>query len=93
MHHISVEPNLHSTIDLGQITVWNHLGRLIADTDLETSRAPVDELNGPLGLQGSNSAVNILWNDIATVEQASCHVFAVARIAFDHLVVGLEARH
>ena len=36
-------------------------------------------------------AVNLLGNDITAVEQTSCHIFAVARVTFDHLVVGLEA--
>lgn len=85
--------NLHSTIDLGQITVWNHLRRLVADTDLESSRAPVDKLDGTLRLQGCNRTMNILRNDIATVEQARGHVFSIPRITFDHLVVGLEAGH
>lgn len=85
--------NLHSAIDLGQVTVGDHLRRLIADTNFETSGAPIDELNRSLCLEGSNSAVNIVGNHIPTVEQAGSHVFSITRITFDHLVVGLEARH
>ena len=83
--------NLHSTIDLGQVTVGNHLGWLKANANLETRWAPIDELDGALGLQGCNSAVYIVWNDITPVEQASSHVFSIARIALHHLVVRLEA--
>jgi hypothetical protein len=83
--------NLHSTIDLGQVTVGNHLRRLKANANLETRWAPVDELDGALGLQGCNSIVYIVWNDITTVEQASSHVFSIARIALHHLVVWFEA--
>ena len=36
--------------------------------------------------------MDIVGDNIATVEQASGHVLARARVALDHLVVGLEAR-
>jgi hypothetical protein len=85
--------NLHSTVDLGQITVGDHLGRLIADTNLETSWAPVNELDSALGLESSNCVVDFLGNDITTVQQASSHVLSVAGVALHHLVVGLEAGH
>jgi hypothetical protein len=90
---IHVEFNLHSAVDLGEIAVGHVLRRLVADTDLETSRAPVDELDGALGLEGSDSAVDVLGDNITTVEQAGGHVLAVAGVTLDHLVVGLEARH
>lgn len=80
-------------VDLGEVSVWNHLWWLVADTDLETSWAPVDELDGALGLEGSNSSVSILWNDITTVQQAGGHVLSVAWVALNHLVVWLEAGH
>ena len=85
--------DLHSTVDLGKITVGYHLRRLVADTDLEASRAPVNELDRALCLEPFDSAVSILGNDISTVEQAGSHVLSVAGITLDHLVVGLEARH
>lgn len=84
---------IHSTVDFGEVAIWNHLWGLVADADLETSRAPVDELNGTLRLERGNGVVDILWHDISTVQQASGHVLAVARITFDHLVVRLEAGH
>lgn len=90
---IPMKLNLHSAIDLGQITVGYHLRRLVADTDLESRRAPVDKLDGSLSLQCRDRTMNVLGNDIATVEQARRHVLSISRIAFDHLVVGLEARH
>jgi len=67
--------------------------RLVADTKLETSRAPVDELNGPLGLEVGNRSVGIVGNDVAAIQQASSHVLAVTWVALDHLVVRLEAGH
>jgi len=85
--------NLHGTVDFSQVAVGNHLGRLEADTNLESSRAPVNKLDSSLGLEGSNGGMDVLGHNVAAVEQAGSHVFAVARIAFHHLVVGLEARH
>lgn len=80
-----------SAVDSGEITVGDHLGGLVADTDLETGRAPVDELDGALGLDLGNGSVGVLGDDVTTVQQAGGHVLSVARIALDHLVVGLEA--
>lgn len=78
-------------VDSGEVAVGDHLGWLVADTNLEASRAPVDELNGALGLDLGNGSVGVLGDNITTVQQASGHVLSVARIALDHLVVGLEA--
>ena len=83
--------NLHSAAEGSEVAVGDLLGGLVADTELEASRAPVDELDGALGLEGGNSAVGILGNNITTVEQAGGHVLAVAGVTLDHLVVGLEA--
>jgi len=88
---ISGDLNIHSTVDLGQITIRHVLGRLVADTDLETSWAPVNELNSPLGLDASNGGVNFLGHNITTVQQASGHVFASPRVTLHHLVGWLEA--
>jgi len=85
--------NLHSTVDLGKITVGHHLRRLVADTNLEASRAPVNELDRALCLEPLNSTVSVLGDNISTVKQAGSHVLSVAGIALDHLVVGLEAGH
>lgn len=85
--------NLHCAVDLGEVSVGNVLWGLVADTDLETSWAPVDELDGALGLEGCDGAVDVLGDDVTTVEQAGGHVLAVAGVALDHLVVRLEAGH
>jgi len=85
--------HLHSTVDLGKVAVWHVLWWLVADTELEASWAPVNELNSALSLESGDSAVGILWNNVTTVEQAGCHVFAVAWVTFDHLVIWLEAGH
>lgn len=69
------------------------MGGLVADTKLEASRAPVDELDGPLGLERGDGGVGVVGDDVTAVQQARGHVLAVAGVALDHLVVGLEARH
>jgi len=85
--------DLHCAIDLCEVTVGHVLGWLVADTKLEAGGTPVDELNGALCLEGSDSAVGVLRHNISTVEQAGRHVFAVAWVTLDHLAVGLEAGH
>ena len=61
------------------------------NTNLEASGAPVHELNGSLGLDGSNGGVDVLGDDVTTVQHAAGHVFAVTWVTFDHLVGWLEA--
>merc|ERR1712144_16106 len=63
--------------DLGEIATRHHGGWLVVDAALETSRTPVHELNRALGLNGSNSGVHVLGDDIPTVHQAHSHVFTV----------------
>jgi hypothetical protein len=60
-------------------------------TDLESGRAPIDELNCTLGLDGGNGGLHILGHNITAVQQAAGHVFSFTRIRLDHLVPGLEA--
>lgn len=84
--------NIHSTINFSQVTVRNQLWWLETDTNLETSWAPIDKLNGLLGLKRGDSSVDLLSDDITPVEQAGGHVLSVSRVTLDHLVVGLKAR-
>merc|ERR1719350_92580 len=72
------------THDLGQITTRNNGRRLVVDTALETSGGPVDELDGTLGLDGSDGCVDILWHNITTVHHAAGHVLSVTRVTLDH---------
>merc|ERR1719273_2382970 len=77
--------------DLGEITTGHNSGGLVVDTALEASGAPVDELDGPLGLDGGDGGVDILGDDITSVHKAAGHVLAVAGIALGHHGGGLEA--
>lgn len=53
---------------------------------LKSSRAPIDKLYGPLGLNSSYRGIHVLWYHISTKQQAARHVFTVTWIAFDHLI-------
>ena len=78
--------------DLGEITTWNNSWWLIVDSAFETGWAPVDELNGSLGLDGGDGGVDILWDDISSVHEAASHVFSVSWIALSHHGGWLEGR-
>merc|ERR1719456_1312315 len=60
--------------DLGEITTWHNGWGLVVDTALESSWAPVNELNGSLGLDGGDGSVDILGDDITSVHEAASHV-------------------
>merc|ERR1712179_553120 len=85
-----VAQHADGTLYLGQVTAGNNGGWLVVDSHLESSWAPVDELDGPLGLDGGNGGVDILGDDISSVQHTACHVLAVTGIAFHHLVGGLK---
>jgi len=77
--------------DFSEITSWDDGGWLIVNTAFEAGWAPVDELDGSLGLDGSNSGVNILGDDITSVHKAASHIFTVSWIAFGHHGSGFES--
>lgn len=45
---------------------------------------PIDKLHSPLSLDGGNSSVDILGNNITTVHQAASHVLPVSGITLGH---------
>ena len=49
---------------------------------LESGWAPVDKLDGPLGLDGGDGGVDVFGDDVSSVEEATRHVFTVTGIAF-----------
>ena len=85
-----VAQHTHGTLDLSQVTAWHDGWWLVVDADLETSWTPVDELDGAFGLDGCDRSVDVFGDDVTTVQHAAGHVFAVTRVALDHLVCGLE---
>merc|ERR1719168_377529 len=68
---------------LGKIATRDNGRRLVVDAALESCRTPVDELNGPLSLDGGHGRIHVLWHDIPAVHHAARHVVAVARVALD----------
>ena len=64
---------------------------MVVDAELEAGRAPLDEIERRLGLQGRDGGGAVARHDVAAVQQGNGHVFAGARVADDHLVVRLEA--
>ena len=87
-----VGDHAHGTLHLGKITTWHHGGWLVVDTALEASWAPVNKLDGTLGLDGCNSSVHVLGYNVTTVHEAACHVLAVAGVALGHHGCRLKGR-
>ena len=86
-----VTQHADGTLYLGQVTTRYHGGWLVVDADLESGGTPVDELDGTLGLDGSNGGVDILGYYITTVQHTAGHVLAVTWITLHHLVGWLKA--
>lgn len=82
----------NSPLDLSQIATRNALGLLVVDTTLESGGAPIDELDGALGLDGGNSGVDILGDNVSAVHEAAGHVLSMAGVALGHHVAGLKDR-
>ena len=81
----------NTAVDRGELTSRNADGLGVVDTELETGGAPLNQVEGRLGLERTSSSSAVAGDDVATVQQGNCHVLAVARVADNHLVVGLEA--
>jgi len=76
--------------NLGEITTGDDGRGLVVDSALETGGAPVDELDGPLGLDGGDGGVDILGDDITSVHEAAGHVLSVSGVTLSHHRGGLE---
>jgi hypothetical protein len=76
--------------NLGEITTGDNGRGLVVDTALEASRAPVNELDGSLGLDGGNGGVDVLGDNVTSVHKAASHVLSVAGVALGHHGCGLE---
>merc|ERR1711981_974235 len=73
-----VGDHAHGSHDLGEVTSGHDSGGLIVDTALEASGAPVDELDGSLGLDGGNGGVDVLGDNVTSVHHAASHVLSVS---------------
>jgi hypothetical protein len=85
-----VGKHAHCTLNLGEISSWDNGGGLVVDSTLESSGAPVNELNGSLGLDDGHGSVDILRDDISTIHKAASHVLSVTGVALGHHVGGLK---
>ena len=79
-----VGDHAHGALHLGKITTGHNGRRLVVDAALEAGGAPVNKLDGALGLDGGNGGVDILGNNVTTEHEARSHVLAVTRVALDH---------
>jgi len=86
-----VGDHAHGSHDLGEVTTGDNSGRLVVDTTLEASWAPVDELDSSLGLDGGNGSVDVLGDNITSVHHAAGHVFTVTGVTLGHHGGGLES--
>jgi len=77
----------HSTRKSRHVAAGDNHGRTAVETSLETSRTPVDKLDGALVLDLVDGNAHILGHDITTIHEAASHVLALARIAL-HKGVG-----
>merc|ERR1719446_1146475 len=75
-----------------EIAAANDRRRLVVDAALEARRAPVDELDRALRLDGGDGRVHVLRHDVAAVHEAARHVLAVARVALGHHARRLKDR-
>ena len=69
----SIGQHAQASADFGQVTARDIGGSLITDTKLESGWAPIYDLNRLFGLDGGNSHLDILGNDITAVEQTTSH--------------------
>ena len=77
-------------LDLGEVAAGDDGGGLVVDTALEAGGAPVDELDGALGLDGGDGGVDVLGDDVTAEHEAAGHVLAVAGVALGEHGGGLE---
>mmetsp|Transcript_7590 Transcript_7590/g.17414 ORF Transcript_7590/g.17414 Transcript_7590/m.17414 type:complete len:417 (+) Transcript_7590:484-1734(+) len=87
-----VSDHANSALDAGKVASRNKGWRLVVDTTLESSWAPIHELDSTLGLDSCNGRVDILGDNISTVHEAAGHVLSVARITLGHHVGGFKHR-
>ena len=87
-----VRDHAYGSHDFGQISSWYNSWWLVVDSTFEASWAPVDELDGSLGLDGGNSGIDILGDNISSVHQTAGHVLSVSWITLGHHGGWLESR-
>lgn len=69
-----VGQHAQAATDFSQVTTRNVCWGLVADTELKACRAPVDKLDGAFGLDNANGSIDVLRNNITTVEECTSHL-------------------
>ncbi|EPY72433.1 hypothetical protein CB1_009618001 [Camelus ferus] len=75
----------HSSMCFGQVSTSYHGESLVINANFEASGEPVHKLDDTLGLDGGNGRIDIFGNHVATVQQATSHLFTMARVTFHNL--------
>merc|ERR1712005_43028 len=70
-HGGGVGDHAAGALHLSEATTGHHGGWLVVDPALEASGAPVDELDGALGLDGGDGSVHVLGDDVTAVHHAA----------------------
>lgn len=86
----SVWKHANSTRYFSEISPRYDSWRLVVDSDFEASWTPINELNRAVGLDSSDRSIDILRNDITTIEKTYSHILAMTRITFNHLIAGFK---
>lgn len=81
-----VSEHAQRTGDLCEVAARDECRWLVTNTNLEAGGAPVDELDRPLRLDSCNRRVDVLWDDVTTVQEAAGHELSVTGVTLDHLV-------
>ena len=82
-----------SSLDLGKITPRYYGGRLVVDPNLEPCRTPVYKLDGALGLDGRYGCIDILGDNISTVQHAASHVLAWKENTIEDAIQGITTTY
>ena len=76
---------------MGWMGGWNGHLLGVVNTKLESSGAPLNQVERGLGLERTGSSSAVTGHNVTAVQQSNGHVLAIARIANNHLVIWLEA--
>ena len=87
-----VRDHTDSSHDLGEVTTRDNGRGLVIDTNFESSRAPVNELDGSFGFDGGNGGIDIFGDNISSIEHRASHIFSVSGVTFGHHGSGFEGR-
>lgn len=87
-----VGQHTHGSLGGGHIRALDSGWRLVANTNLETGRTPVDHLDSFLGLNLGDGVLDVSGNNVTTIQQAGGHVLTGSWVTLDHLVARFETR-